>query len=204
MDKIQIANENMASLVIKELDDNDPLIVNNQPIQDCKTKIKNYLLGIDTNAQIQQETTKGATIDEHKARLTCADICEKVIIGIKPYYLLNNDTTNLAMVDKPYSDLIYGSMTNSLHLMQLIYTKASVIQINNLNPFGLTAQDMTDFGNALVLFEGTMPKNTSILTTMKTATSELVTLFIKLKAELKKLDILMGPFKFSNNILMPE
>ncbi len=198
MNKRQIEHENMYSAVLAIFAEYGIVIANNQPILDGITVMQNNMTGIDTYAQIQQETTKGATIEEYNARLDATNKGEKIILGIKPYYLLNNDTTNLAMVSKTYSDFMYKSRTNSLHLMQLINTKALAIPIADLNPFGITAQDRTDYGTSITTFENSMPKNRTILSSMKTATSELKTIFANQKIEIDKMDILMGPFKLIN------
>ena len=197
MNKKQIAHENMASSVLVVLNEFDTIIAANVPIQDRKTVIENIIAEIDENALIQQETTKGATIEEYETRNAAAKLCEKIILGLKAYYLLQNDTTNLEMVNKPYSDLIYGSRTNSLHLMQLIDVKVSAIPILDLVPFGIITADVTDFKAAIIAFEESFTGSRNITGGMKTATSELARLDKDLMKEIYELDILMGPFKIS-------
>ena len=199
MNKTQIAEDNMGNTVLAIMDEYDTVIANNQPILDEIVVLQTIKTGIDTYAQIQQETTKGATIEEHLARIDAANKGEKIVLGVKPYYMLHNDQTNLAMVNKPYSDFVFGSRTNSLNLMKLINTKSLAIAIADLTPFGIIAQDRTDFGTAITTFENSMPKNRTIKSSMKTATSELKTLFKNQKTEYNKMDILMGPFKLINN-----
>jgi len=59
MNKGQIVDENMYSAVLAIFAEYSTVIANNQPILDGITVMQNNMTGIDTNAQIQQETTKG-------------------------------------------------------------------------------------------------------------------------------------------------
>jgi hypothetical protein len=199
MNKRQISDDNMSSTVLEVLDENSSIIAGNQPILDEIDVLKDIKKDIDKNAVIQQETTKGATIEEYLARIDAANKCEKLMLGLRPYYLLQDNITDLAMVNKPYSALIYNSRTKSLDIMKLVAKKAGLIPIASLASFGIVAIDITKSKDANDKFEASMPKNRTIKSSMKTATSELKTLFKQQKLEFKKLDILMGPFKISNS-----
>jgi len=81
MNKNQISEDNMCAAVLKIMYEYNTAIANNQPILDEITVIEGFRTNIDYYAQIQQETTKGATIEEHLSRVDAANKGEKWCLG---------------------------------------------------------------------------------------------------------------------------
>jgi hypothetical protein len=192
--------ENKLSMYYSVVETNERHITTVESVPALKTahiNLKAKIASIKTMKEVQALVTGGVTEDKAFAKVYMVDMADIIIGAGSAFARVKNNNTLLENISFSRSDVLQGRDEDA-------YTKCMKVY-NELNPFigeladyGITPEKMAEFLVLINNYNSAVQTPRGAITTKKSATMQLVDLFVDADGILKIMDGLVKGFKTTN------
>ena len=197
MTDTQMNNRSMANTTIAYLELPDVKLIYNANAKATAAiaAVKTTLADINKAITTQSLDNTGATTTKNEALLNAAKKGEHVCAALIAYADDKNDHLLASQIHFTHRDFTRVAIDTIVDNLELVHDKAAGIPIADLAPFNVVALDITTLQSLIDTLKNAAPLKKALQSSSKTATSDLLPLFKKLKEQLKKLDNILKTFK---------
>lgn len=189
---LTMANNTVAYL---ELTDVKAIYSTNAKATAAVANVKTTIADINKALTTQGLDNTGATVSKNEALTNAAKKGEHVCSGLIAYADDKNDHILASQIHFTHHDFTRLAIVTIIDNLQLVHDKAAGVPIADLLPFNVVAADITALQTLIDALKTAAPLKKALQASSTTATSDLPTLFKKLRDQLKKLDNILKTFK---------